>query len=329
MNNKREHSTNLLEVKGVSKWFPIRRGVLSRTIGHVKAVNDVNLNIRKGETVGLVGESGCGKTTLGRTIVGLESPTTGEILFNGRSIASNKSFRDAGLRRRIQMIFQDPYSSLNPRMSISDIVSEGMISHKMFNRSDALKEAERLLAEVGLDGRALNRYPHEFSGGQRQRISIARALSLKPEMIVCDEAVSALDVSVQAQVINLLIDLKEKYDLSLLFISHDLSVVHHISDRVAVMYLGRVVEEGPVELVINHPKHPYSRSLIESIPVPGRNKKLANKTILKGEIPSPANPPSGCPFHTRCPKIFERCKLEIPKRVRTDARDVWCHLYDM
>ena len=311
----------LLEVRGLRTWYPIQRGILSRTVGHVRAVEEVGLTLGAGETLGLVGESGCGKTTLGRTIIGLEKPAGGEVLFEGHRISGGPMPRD--VRRAIQMVFQDPASSLNPRMTIADIVTEGMAVHGMLQgeREDA---ALQLLKDVGLDETALHRYPFEFSGGQRQRISIARALALRPKLIICDEAVSALDVSVQAQVINLLLDLREKYRLSYLFISHDLSVVRFISDRIAVMYLGRIVEEGPAAAVIDAPRHPYTKALVSAIPVPGQPRR--ERTILKGELPSPAHPPSGCPFHTRCPVAVAACRERFPAVSDVAGHRAACHL---
>lgn len=314
-------SAPFIEVKDLSTWYPIKRGILARTVGHVKAVNDVSLTIREGETVGLVGESGCGKTTLGRTIIGLEKAHAGTMNFRGSELLRDRS-RET--QRQIQMIFQDPAASLNPRMTISDIVTEGMAAHGLLE-GDKDVAALKLLRDVGLDETALHRYPFEFSGGQRQRISIARALSLRPSLIICDEAVSALDVSVQAQVINLLMDLKEKHNLSYLFISHDLSVVRFVSDRIAVMYLGRIVEEGSAEAVLERPRHPYTQALISAVPVPGRETR--ERQVLKGELPSLARPPSGCPFHPRCPHVMEQCRSENPAPRRVEGQNVCCHLY--
>ena len=315
----------LLTIRDLRTWFPIRRGVISRTVGHVKAVDGVNLDVRRGETLGLVGESGCGKTTLGRTILGLERATAGNVYYQEYDLLALSESERRPLRRKLQMIFQDPYSSLNPRMTVLDIVTEGLVAHKLLDgkRQDV---AVRLLAEVGLDADALYRYPHEFSGGQRQRISVARAIALRPEFIVCDEAVSALDVSVQAQVINLLMDLSEKYRLSYLFISHDLSVVRHISQRVAVMYVGQVVELGPTAAVIDQPLHPYTQALISAVPVPGEDKR--KRIVLQGDIPSPANPPPGCRFHTRCPFAMDRCRVEPPAGHVVGDRIVHCHLHE-
>lgn len=314
----------IIEIENLRTWFPIKRGILSKTVGYVKAVDGVSLHIDKGEILGLVGESGCGKTTLGRTILGLDRGRSGFVKFNGKNLADLNRREMASMRRRLNVIFQDPIASLNPRMNVLDIVTEGLVR---FGLVEGLKieHAKRLLAEVGLDEDVLFRYPHEFSGGQRQRINIARAVSLRPDFIVCDEPVSALDVSVQAQVINLLIMLKEKFDLSYLFISHDLSVVDSIANRVAVMYLGQIVELGPAADVIRDPLHPYARALISAVPRPGVHK--SKKIVLEGEIPSPSNPPGGCRFHTRCPEVMAICGDHVPVKTVSGQRQVWCHLY--
>ena len=315
-------SAPLLEVRGLRTWFPIRRGVLARTAGHVQAVTDVSLQVAEGETLGLVGESGCGKSTLGRTLVGLEQPAAGEIFFRGQRLAGRD--RSSALRREIQMIFQDPGAALNPRMTVLQIVTEGMAHHGLLERPRE-QEAVRVLADVGLDATALHRYPFEFSGGQRQRICVASALALRPSLIICDEAVSALDVSVQAQVINLLMDVKDKYRLSYLFISHDLGVVHFMADRIAVMYLGRVVEEGPADDVMQRPGHPYTQALVSAVPMPGGERR--ERQVLSGELPSPARPPAGCPFHTRCPRVRPECGTLFPAARAVDRQKVSCHLY--
>jgi len=296
----------ILDIRNVRTWFPIRRGILSRMIGHVRAVDDVSLHVNPGETVGLVGESGCGKTTLARTITRLDRAHSGQIMFHDRNLLDLSETQMIPLRSKLQIIFQDPFSSLNPRMTVLDIITEGLIQHRMIGISERKQAGEKLLDDVGLTHDALHRYPHEFSGGQRQRISIARAISLRPELIICDEAVSALDVSIQAQIINLLMDLRDSYHLSYLFITHDLSVVRHISDRVSVMYLGQIVEEGPVARIIDNPIHPYTRALISAVPqVHSTDHK---HIILPGDVPSPSAPPAGCRFHPRCPYAMDACQ---------------------
>ena len=299
----------ILDINNLKTYFPIRRGILSRTVGYVRAVDGVNLEIYQGETLGLVGESGCGKTTLARTIVRLDPAKSGSILFEGNDILTKDEKNIRLLRNKIQIIFQDPFSSLNPRMTVMDIVTEGLIEHRMIHLRQKEEEALRLLNDVAMDADALHRYPHEFSGGQRQRISIARAISTKPRLVICDEAVSALDVSIQAQVINLLIELKNEHKLSYLFISHDLSVVSNIADRTAVMYLGQIVEYADTTTIINKPLHPYTKALISAVPRAGEIKR--KRTILKGDIPSPSNPPSGCRFHPRCPIAVQKCTTEM------------------
>lgn len=301
---------SLLEIRGLCTWFPVRRGVVSHTVGHVRAVDGVSLAVQEGETLGLVGESGCGKTTVARSIALLDHAHAGEILFEGRDLRKASAREVLALRRRIQIVFQDPFASLNPRLTVLDIITEGMVQHGLIRSGEREQAARRLLGEVGLSADALHRYPHEFSGGQRQRISVARAISVQPRLVICDEAVSALDVSVQAQVLNLLLDLKRDHRLAYLFISHDLSVVRHVADRVAVMYLGRIVEEGEATEVIDRPRHPYTRALVSAIPRPRQEPR--QRIIPAGDVPSPSRPPAACRFHPRCPFAIERCRLEDP-----------------
>jgi oligopeptide transport system ATP-binding protein len=307
--------TPLLEVRGLAMHFPISEGiVMSRKIGEVKAVDGVDFSITRGETLGLVGESGCGKTTTGRCILRLERPTEGQILFDGQDISGMGRKGLAAMRRRMQVIFQDPYSSLNPRMKVGDIIAEPIKVHGV--EPDARKREARvreLLSVCGLDPKFTDRYPHEMSGGQRQRVGIARALALDPEFIVCDEAVSALDVSIQAQVVNLLEDLRERFNLTYLFIAHDLSVVRHLCQRVAVMYLGRIVEMADVDELFDNPLHPYTQALLSAVPVPDPRVEAQRQfRPTKGEVPSPINPPSGCVFHPRCPMAVDGCKKTRP-----------------
>lgn len=298
----------LLQVKNLKKYFPIRNGLFSKEIGSIKAVDDVSFNIIKGETLGLVGESGCGKTTVGRTILRLLEPTSGSIIYDGKDISEYSRRQLRPLRPKMQIIFQDPYSSLNPRMTVGSMLSEAIRVHNIVPSNEVEKEVHRLLDVVGLPKAHSIRYPHEFSGGQRQRIGIARALSVRPELIVCDEAVSALDVSIQAQVINLLKDLQREYNLTYLFIAHDLSVVEYISDRVAVMYLGKIVEIADSKKIYADTLHPYTKALMSAVPIPDPDKK-SERIVLSGDVPSPANPPGGCTFHPRCPQANETGKL--------------------
>jgi len=293
-------SQPLIEVKNLKKYFPIRSGFFSRVTGNVKAVDDISFNIYKGETLGLVGESGCGKTTTGRVILRLLEPTAGKVLFEGKELTGLSQKEIRPFRKNMQIIFQDPYSSLNPRMTVGNMLSEALRVHNIVKKNEIQKEVNRLLDVVGLPAAYSTRYPHEFSGGQRQRIGIARALSVRPKLIICDEAVSALDVSIQAQIINLLKDLQNEYKLTYLFIAHDLSVVEYISDRVAVMYLGKIVEISDSKKLYTNTIHPYSKALLSAVPIPNPNKK-SQRIILTGDVPSPANPPNGCTFHPRCP----------------------------
>ncbi len=319
----------ILMVNNLKKYFPIKGGLLSRTTGYVKAVDGVTFNLKRGTTMGLVGESGCGKTTTGRTILRLAgSKTAGQVLFNGKEVydVSNKEMRE--LRTKMQIIFQDPFSSLQPRMPVGEIIGEAVREHNLVSKAEYNDYVEKVMDDCGLQSFQKDRYPHEFSGGQRQRIGIARALALNPEFVVCDEPVSALDVSIQAQIINLLKDLQEKRKLTYLFISHDLSVVEHISDSVGVMYLGNLVEYGTTEEIFSHPLHPYTQALFSAIPVPDPTKKM-NRIVLEGSIPSPANPPAGCKFHTRCSKCMEICKHKAPVQKEIEpGHYVVCHLYD-
>jgi oligopeptide transport system ATP-binding protein len=304
----------LLEVRDLRMWFPIHRGVLQRHVGDVKAVDGISFDVYQGETLGLVGESGCGKSTTGRAILQLYRPTAGEVTFRGQSLVKMQGDQLRRMRRQMQMIFQDPYASLNPRMTVGGIISEPLEVHNIGTRAERLERVRELLAVVGLNPYFINRYPHEFSGGQRQRIGVARALAVNPSFIVCDEPISALDVSIQAQIINLLEDLQEQFGLTYLFIAHDLSVVRHISDRVAVMYLGKIMELTTRDELYHNPLHPYSQALLSAVPIPDPViEEKRKRIILEGDVPTPVNPPKGCHFCTRCPRMMEVCKEQEPE----------------
>jgi oligopeptide/dipeptide ABC transporter ATP-binding protein len=316
----------LLSVKGLVKHFPVKKGVLQRTVGQVRAVDNVSFDIKSGETLGLVGESGCGKSTVGKTILKLIDPTAGEVRLSGARIDGLSKGDIRPFRRQMQVVFQDPYSSLNPRLTVRDIISEPLRNFGVAVGAELARQVAELAQKVGLRTEALDRYPHEFSGGQRQRIGIARALALRPSLIICDEPVSALDVSVQAQVINLLVDLQRDYGLSYLFIAHDIAVIEHISHRVAVMYLGKIVELADRAALFTRPQHPYTEALLSAVPVPDPEIER-KRIILKGDVPSPIDPPSGCRFRTRCPLAFDRCATEEPPIQEVfPGHHVACHL---
>ena len=315
-NTTAEPQSSIVEVRGLKKYFPITSGAIARrVVGWVKAVDDVSFTIRRGETLGLVGESGCGKTTTGRCVLQLERPTAGSVIFEGRDLARLSDSELRPLRRRMQIVFQDPYSSLNPRMTIGQIIAEPIRVHALArNGTKAAERVAELLKVVGLNPIMARRYPHELSGGQRQRVGIARALALEPKFIVCDEPVSALDVSIQAQIINLLEELQDRFDLTYLFIAHDLSVVRHISDRIAVMYLGKIVEVADRQELYENPLHPYTKALLSAVPVPDpRVEAQRERIVLGGEVPSPSNPPVGCVFHPRCPIAVDQCRGSVPE----------------
>ena len=317
----------ILEVRNLKQHFPIRRGVFQRVVGHVRAVDGVSFSVKRGETLGLVGESGCGKTTTGRSILQVYKPTGGEVLFDGHDLTKMPSRDLRKLRHKIQMIFQDPYSSLDPRLTVEEIVGEGMRANGIRNREVIRNKVKELMKRVNLSPYYIDRYAHEFSGGQRQRIGVARALAVEPELIICDEPISALDVSVQAQVVNLLMDLQEDFGLTYIFIAHDLSMVKHISDRVAVMYLGNIVELADKDVLYRNPLHPYTQVLMSAVPVPDPVvEKERQRIVLEGDVPSPINPPSGCYFHPRCPMAKAICAQKKPKWHEAE-NDHWvaCH----
>jgi oligopeptide/dipeptide ABC transporter ATP-binding protein len=316
----------LLEVKGLQKHFPIKSGFFKKTTGYVKAVDGIDLQVFPGETLGIVGESGCGKSTTGRPILRLLEPTAGEVWFDGKDLAKLSKEEMRRMRKDLQMVFQDPYASLNPRMTIKQILMESLEVHNIGTREERLKTIEEIIEIVGLRKEHLNRHPHDFSGGQRQRIGIARALVVKPKLIIADEPVSALDVSIQSQILNLLKDLKKEFNLTLMFISHDLSVVKHLCDRVAVMYLGRVVEIADKRTLFDNPSHPYTRALLSAVPV-AKPRQKRERILLTGDLPSPANPPSGCTFHPRCPHATDLCKTKAPSLTDIGGGQfVSCHL---
>ncbi len=319
---------SILRVEGLSMYFPVYQGVMRKQVGEIKAVDDVSFSITKGETLGLVGESGCGKSTTGRAILKLYEPTAGRIELEGKDITELDGDELRAIRTDMQMIFQDPQACLNPRMTVGSIIAEPLDEHTRLKRRQKRERVRELLDAVGMNPDFENRYPHEFSGGQRQRIGIARALALEPKFIVCDEPIAALDVSIQAQVVNLLEDLQNKHNLTYLFISHDLSMVRHIADRIAVMYLGRLVELAPRQQLYSMPRHPYTKALLSAVPEPDPAREaLRERIILKGDVPSPANPPSGCNFSTRCPIAEDKCRRETPAwREMDDGRFVACHM---
>lgn len=319
---------DLLVVQNLKTYFPIRAGILQRVVANVKAVDDVSFTIREGETFGLVGESGCGKTTVSRTILRLQPATSGSVFFDGEELFAKRGAELKNMRRNMQIVFQDPYSSLDPRVPVGETIAEGLLIHGMRDRSQRAKVVQEMLDKVGLNPYHASRYPHEFSGGQRQRIGIARALALSPRFIICDEPVSALDVSIQSQILNLLKDLQREYGLTYLFVAHNLSVVEHISDRVGVMYLGKLVEVTTREELYRNPQHPYTQALLSAIPLPNPRMRR-QRIVLKGDVPSPVNPPSGCRFHPRCPFAMERCKHEDPI-FEEKGTEHWvaCHLVD-
>lgn len=321
-------SQPILEVKGLKKYFPIQGGVFGKTVGQVKAVDDVSFQVQEGEILGIVGESGCGKSTTGKSILRLIEPTEGEVKFEGKDITKLGQEDLRKLRKDMQIIFQDPYASLNPRHTVEKVIGEPLLVHGMKSKSDRKKRVMQLLEIVGLSSYHASRYPHQFSGGQRQRIGIARALANHPKLIICDEPVSALDVSVQSQILNLMVELRDEFQLTYIFIAHDLSVVKHISDRVGVMYLGRLVELAEKDALYEEPKHPYTKALLSAVPEPDPDI-VKERVILEGDVPSPANPPTGCAFHTRCPFAMDVCAQVRPEFGPVDDQHfVACHLYN-
>jgi oligopeptide/dipeptide ABC transporter ATP-binding protein len=320
----------LLEVKNLKQYFPIKGGLFGRTVNHVKAVDDVSFTVYEGETVSIVGESGCGKSTTGRAILRLDDPTAGQINFDGEDLLALSKSRMRMKRKDLQIIFQDPYASLNPRQTVSQILEEALAIQNVVPPNERRRKIVELLETVGIGAHQIDRHPHEFSGGQRQRVGIARALSVNPKLVICDEAVSALDVSIQAQVLNLLKDLQRKFQLTYVFISHDLGVVRHISDRIIVMYLGKIVEIADKKSLFENPQHPYTKALLSAIPSTNVMEKKKERILLKGDIPSPIDPPTGCRFHTRCPFAIERCAKEEPKlhSLNGEMHQAACHLIE-
>jgi len=317
----------VLEVENLKKYYPVRKGFFQKTINHVKAVDGVSFRLNAGETLGLVGESGCGKTTVGRSILRLTQPTGGKVFFKGKDLGKMDKETLRKTRTSLQIIFQDPFSSLNPRMNVGQIIAEPIKNYKTLSRHDIMQRVAELMNRVGLRPAQMRRYPHEFSGGQRQRIGIARALAVKPDVIICDEAVSALDVSIQAQIINLLKDLQEEMNLAYLFIAHDLSVVEYISHRVAVMYLGRIVELAPDRNLYKNPLHPYTKALLSAVPIPDPLVNPEQEIVLSGDVPSPLDPPEGCTFHPRCPMSMNKCRTRPVYREIEPDHWIACHLY--